>query len=170
MYDFVRTIQDQLDNPLLFDQELRASLEVQLASAVATLNRTLPLRVVAEQASVRASDALERAIALASSDRQAAPRFSYSAPAVSLISPGHGSTHGGTRITVEGENFGYSAEPRTWNISIEIGGRPCTNVVYISEGRIVCAAPPGVGIRRSVVVNVADVHSFALDHNCSAQS
>jgi hypothetical protein len=56
-------------------------------------------------------------------------------------------------VTVVGTNFGAT----NTNPSITIGGRPCLSVVWLSDTKLQCVAPPGVG--------VGDVRVFVLDQS-----
>eukprot|EP00286_Rhodomonas_abbreviata_P024671 CAMPEP_0181298334 /NCGR_PEP_ID=MMETSP1101-20121128/5726_1 /TAXON_ID=46948 /ORGANISM="Rhodomonas abbreviata, Strain Caron Lab Isolate" /LENGTH=495 /DNA_ID=CAMNT_0023403347 /DNA_START=283 /DNA_END=1766 /DNA_ORIENTATION=+ len=77
--------------------------------------------------------------------------FKYDAPSVLAIEPGHGSAAGGTMVTIVGNNFGATNN----NPSVTIGGRPCQSVVWLSNTKLQCVSPPGIGI--------GDVRVFVLD-------
>lgn len=77
--------------------------------------------------------------------------FEYDPPSVIAIEPGHGSAAGGTMVTIVGNNFGATNN----NPSVTIGGRPCQSVVWLSDTKLQCVSPPGIGI--------GDVRVFVLD-------
>lgn len=79
--------------------------------------------------------------------------FNYDPPSVIAIEPGHGSASGGTMVTIVGTNFGATNN----NPSVTIGGRPCQNVVWLSNTKLQCVSPPGIGI--------GDVRVFVLDES-----
>jgi len=87
----------------------------------------------------------------ATSVKNSNSEFQYDAPSVIAIEPGHGSAAGGTMVTVIGSNFGTSNN----NPSVTIGGRPCQSVVWLSNSKLQCVSPPGIGI--------GDVRVFVLD-------
>lgn len=64
--------------------------------------------------------------------------FEYepSNPQISGISPSSGNNTGGTKITIDGSDFG----PGT---TVEVGGQPCTNLVRVSLTKITCTTPAG---------------------------
>ncbi|KAJ1470608.1 IPT/TIG domain-containing protein, partial [Baffinella frigidus] len=85
--------------------------------------------------------------------KNANSQFLYDAPTVIAIEPGHGSAAGGTMVTIIGSNFGESNN----NPSVTIGGRPCQSVVWLSNSKLQCVSPPGIGI--------GDVRVFVLDQS-----
>jgi hypothetical protein len=79
--------------------------------------------------------------------------FNYDPPTVEAIEPGHGAASGGTVVTVIGNNFGATNN----NPSVTIGGRPCLSVVWLSDSKLKCVSPAGIGI--------GDVRVFILDES-----
>ena len=79
--------------------------------------------------------------------------FNYDPPTVEAIEPGHGAASGGTMVTIIGSNFGATNN----NPSVTIGGRPCQNVVWLSNSKLQCLTPAGIGI--------GDVRVFILDES-----
>jgi len=79
--------------------------------------------------------------------------FNYNPPTVEAIEPGHGAASGGTMVTVIGDNFGASNN----NPSVTIGGRACQSVIWLSNTKIQCVSPAGIGI--------GDVRVFILDES-----
>ena len=79
--------------------------------------------------------------------------FNYNPPSVQAIEPGHGAASGGTMVTIIGDNFGATNN----NPSVTIGGRPCMSVVWLSNSKLKCVSPAGIGI--------GDVRVFILDES-----
>lgn len=73
-----------------------------------------------------------------------APIFQFAgAPIIRSVSPSIGSTDGGQRITIEGEDLGAGLDKIA---SITIGGRPCTSIVNVTaDVKVSCVTPAGVG-------------------------
>ena len=99
--------------------------------------------------------------------------LSYFPPSIVVIYPNPANAHSGEIITIEGKNFGSEGT----NVTVEIGGEPCTNAQWVNTGGhcnetdskgkpvcrplIQCMSPPlqvigGV----SVYVNVAEQEVF----------
>lgn len=75
--------------------------------------------------------------------------------AITRLIPNHGTTEGGTRITIMGRNFGYKdATPNVY-----IAGVACTDVVYVNPTKLSCLVAEGHGHSLPVVVEVADLKS-----------
>ena len=74
-----------------------------------------------------------------------ADRFSYTAaPTVTSVSPNHGSTEGGTEVTIQGT--GFSMAPGATSISFGLGvGRSATGVSCSSTTSCTAISPPGLG-------------------------
>lgn len=73
--------------------------------------------------------------------------FYIAPPNIVSIEPDRGPLHGGTVVTIRGDHF----DP---NITITIGGVPCTTLVFVSENELICTVPPGVpGVARVVATN-----------------
>ena len=80
--------------------------------------------------------------------------FNYDAPAIALVSPANGPTQGGAPITLTGQNFGATGA------TVTIGGQAAP-VTAQTHTEITCTLPPGEGVNRSVVVNLAGQSSAA---------
>lgn len=63
----------------------------------------------------------------------------YTLPNVSSLAPNHGTTKGGTKVTITGTSFFNSAE-----INCRVG-QSVANATYINNSTIVCLIPPGTG-------------------------
>jgi hypothetical protein len=77
----------------------------------------------------------------------------YPAITVTSISPLVGPARGGNSITVLGTNFGPTLETNLGQ-AIKIGANACPNLVYVSEGELVCEAPAGTGTALDVNLNI----------------
>ena len=66
-------------------------------------------------------------------------------PIIESISPPSGPTDGGTTITIIGDNFTPDSE-------VTIDGKPCLNVVVVSQFKITCVTPPHAEGNVNVVV------------------
>lgn len=90
--------------------------------------------------------------------------FSYSEPTMSGIEPLPGPdtypTIGGTAVTVVGTNFGVvdlsavHAPSRPAQRLVTIGGAECGPVTWISNTKIRCPIPPGVGVGHDVAIDI----------------
>ncbi|KAK3258054.1 hypothetical protein CYMTET_32887 [Cymbomonas tetramitiformis] len=78
--------------------------------------------------------------------------FSYDDPSVDSVTPDHGQTSGGTRLTIEGANFGQPEA--AGGVEAIVGGTPCIETEHVSDKEVVCVSPPGTAGARSVVVMV----------------
>jgi hypothetical protein len=67
------------------------------------------------------------------------------APTVTAVSPGSGSTAGGTSITITGTDL-------TGATAVTVGGNACTNVVVVSATSITCSTPAGAAGTASILV------------------
>lgn len=76
-------------------------------------------------------------------------------PVVSLVSPDHGSTLGGTPVTVTGNNFKTGA-------SVTFGGAVASNIVVVSSTQITCDTPPHIPETVDVQINNPDSHTGTL--------
>jgi len=79
---------------------------------------------------------------------------SLAPPTVSSVSPGSGSTAGGTAVTITGTNFATGA-------TVTFGGTAATNVVVVSVTSITCNTPAGSAGPVTVTVIVSG-HSGSL--------
>lgn len=73
-------------------------------------------------------------------------------PRVDRVSPPDGPTFGGERVVVIGADFREGAV-------VTFGGRPCTDVVFLSENELECTTPPGERGYVDVVVTNPDGQS-----------
>jgi len=68
-------------------------------------------------------------------------KFSYEAPVVDSYHPRNGPPRGGFWVTISGRNFGHlDTSPVA-----SLGGRICLETYWMSNEKIVCRGPPGVG-------------------------
>jgi hypothetical protein len=82
--------------------------------------------------------------------------FLLGAVSLASVTPSHGSTRGGVRITMRGSNFGTNAT----EISATIGGLQCVNAVRSSQHSLTCTAPAGVGKDLEVAVRVGETSAL----------
>jgi thiol-disulfide isomerase/thioredoxin len=82
-------------------------------------------------------------------------KFTYKAPEVGKVYPSSGPSYGGTKINIYGHYLGDSKHVP----SILVGGKICTGAkIEGKEGKLVsCLTPPGIGDKKSVVVNLKTV-------------
>ena len=78
--------------------------------------------------------------------------YSYDAPTLVSVSMNESHTVGNESMLVRGTNFG----PRWAMPTVTVGGVPCLKQKTLSHKELVCLVPPGVGVRRRVVVAVAE--------------
>jgi cysteine-rich repeat protein len=72
--------------------------------------------------------------------------FSYDAPSISSITPSSGPQLGGTRITIQGLNFGPSSADSVRSVLVGATGESCTLVPGVaSHTEIQCVTPAGTG-------------------------
>jgi hypothetical protein len=83
--------------------------------------------------------------------------FTYvsTAPTISSVAPGSGSTLGGTVIAVSGTNFVTGA-------TVSVGGTPATNVVFVNGSSITATTPAHAAGLVTVTVTNPDAQSGAL--------
>ncbi len=80
----------------------------------------------------------------------------YDAPLLTSISPSSGPTSGGTLLTLQGANFGFTG-------SVSVGGVPAPRApAGNSHTQLVVSLPPGQGASKDVVVTVGSRSSVAL--------
>jgi hypothetical protein len=76
--------------------------------------------------------------------------YVYGAPSVTSVSPTSGPTAGGTSVTIDGSDF-------TPTSTVDFGGNPALNVVYVSPDQLTATAPAtGSGGPVDVTVTTAD--------------
>ena len=83
------------------------------------------------------------------------PLYSTLPPSIVSVTPSEGPVEGGTQVTIDGDNL-------TSDITVEIGGVPCTPVWFNTAQQIVCTTgphPPGVV---DVVVRTVDGQTFTF--------
>jgi len=78
--------------------------------------------------------------------------FSYDPPHVDKVEPQHAPE--GSVLTVEGLNFGKTAK-QAEGASVSLGVTRCLKTTWVSDTRLTCVVPPGVGAGRKVTVTVA---------------
>jgi len=78
--------------------------------------------------------------------------FSYDPPHVDKVEPQHPPE--GSVLTVEGLNFGKTAK-QAEGASVSLGVTRCLKTTWVSDTRLTCVVPPGVGAGRKVTVTVA---------------
>ena len=81
-------------------------------------------------------------------------------PRVTSVTPRLGAGQGGARVTIAGAYFGslYSRgfhAANYGNLSVTVGQRECTDVIFISDAALTCTAPAGAGAAE-VRVKVVD--------------
>ena len=97
---------------------------------------------------------LSNAIVLNVSGQVSAPvYFNYIAPSITLLSPNHGPTIGGTEITLTGTNFGTSG-----TVTFDGQNQPTTSY---NNSQIKFTLPSGQGTNKSIVVRVSGQNSSA---------
>ena len=74
--------------------------------------------------------------------------FSYQPPVLEGLSLNESHTVGNETLTVRGRNFG----PAWAAAAVTVGGVPCLRQTRVSHREIRCLTPPGVGVRKRVVV------------------
>jgi hypothetical protein len=79
----------------------------------------------------------------------------YDEPVVTGVSPNHGPTGGGSKITVLGKNFGVQDSRPT----VSVGHTPCTLTVWQSDSSIVCTVPAGQGHDHLIEATIIGAHS-----------
>eukprot|EP00941_MAST-03F_sp_MAST-3F-sp1_P003510 g3510.t1 len=83
--------------------------------------------------------------------------FGYRVPQVQSIEYENGAkfaaTKGGSTITINGSDFGPPSAAGQAETVVAVRNEPCSNVVVLSDNKIVCKVPPGLGT--SVPVTVA---------------
>uniref|UniRef100_A0A6T7TMM8 PDZ domain-containing protein n=1 Tax=Hanusia phi TaxID=3032 RepID=A0A6T7TMM8_9CRYP len=68
-------------------------------------------------------------------------RFSYEAPVIESYHPRNGAPRAGFWVTISGRNFGHvDTRPVAY-----LAGRVCLETYWISDSRVLCRGPPGVG-------------------------
>jgi hypothetical protein len=80
-------------------------------------------------------------------------QYRYSAPVVTFMYPDSGPAQGGYVLTVKGRNFGT----RDWGngtVLMTVGGQPCMETTWLSDGVMECLVPKGVGAKQLVEVTV----------------
>ena len=80
-------------------------------------------------------------------------QYRYSAPVVTFMYPDSGPAQGGYVLTVKGRNFGT----RDWGngtVMMTVGGQPCIETTWLSDGVMECLVPKGVGAKQLVEVTV----------------
>ena len=70
-------------------------------------------------------------------------------PRIDDVDPSEGPDGGGTEITVDGENFDSDS-------TVEIGGEPCTDVIFVTANELQCTTPPHDPGPADVVVITGD--------------
>ena len=84
-------------------------------------------------------------------------------PVIQSVRPGVCSHRGGCRVAIHGSHFGslysraYSTNVYT-NLSVTIGGKPCTELAFQSDKLVSCIAPPGVIGTNDLYLNISDAH------------
>ena len=81
-------------------------------------------------------------------------RFSYDKPVVSGFSPDTGDVEGGNTLAITGFNFGPDKMHVIQNMTtiVTIGGKACSNTLWLSDKLIECKVPQGVGSNKEIVV------------------
>jgi len=74
-------------------------------------------------------------------------------PIITAINPSRGPESGGTPITITGDNFTYST-------TVKIGGKPASNVVFVSNTQLKALTPAGIEGTVDVVVTNPDGQSY----------
>jgi hypothetical protein len=81
--------------------------------------------------------------------------YEYDEPVVTGVSPDHGPTGGGSKITVLGKNFGVQDSRPT----VSVGHTPCTLTTWQSDSSIVCTVPSGQGHDHLIEATIIGAHS-----------
>ena len=76
-------------------------------------------------------------------------------PTVATVDPGEGPESGGTQVIIDGTNF-------TSDTTVEVGGVPCTPVVFVRDDRIMCTTGPHPIGPVDVVVTTGDGQVFTF--------
>eukprot|EP00026_Physarum_polycephalum_P000048 Phypoly_transcript_00048.p1 GENE.Phypoly_transcript_00048~~Phypoly_transcript_00048.p1 ORF type:complete len:2722 (+),score=260.03 Phypoly_transcript_00048:277-8166(+) len=79
--------------------------------------------------------------------------FVYYRPILQSVSPST-SVLAGSSVVILGANFGPASIPIS-QISVTIGGNPCTSMTHQSDSQITCVIPAGSGVGNLVYVTVA---------------
>lgn len=85
-------------------------------------------------------------------------KFSYNAPRVDSYHPRGGAPRGGFWVTVTGKNFGHVDTRPT----VYLAGRICFESYWVSDTKVLCRAPPGVG--GQAMLHTIDVQFEPVDH------
>ncbi len=81
--------------------------------------------------------------------------YEYDEPVVTGVTPNHGPTGGGSKITVLGKNFGVQDSRPT----VSVGHTPCTLTTWQSDSSIVCTVPSGQGHDYLIEATIIGAHS-----------
>jgi thioredoxin 1 len=79
--------------------------------------------------------------------------FAYNSPSVANIQPAHGKPVGGTKVVIQGKDFGFR-RPVPGALVASIGGRKCLKTTWKSDSEVECVAPEGTGSCKAVTVRV----------------
>ncbi len=82
-------------------------------------------------------------------------KFSFSPPLITSYDPFPGTSQGGAMTAFTGSNFGTTES----FITIQINGKACTHLTWVSNNKVYAKTPAGSGKDKEVIINVGNQNS-----------